>query len=171
VESYELGLKSELADRTVRVNAAVFDQQYTNFQLNTYTGLQFVVSSVRRVESKGAEINMDWATPLSGLSLSSGVVYAFTNITEFGESLPLFAPNQATTPEQSALLCAALVRHGGGDLYGAPLRLVAISCEYQREIQLLVQHRLGPRSAQSPRRLRIVECPARRGISGRQMDR
>jgi iron complex outermembrane recepter protein len=97
VESYELGLKSELADRTVRLNAAVFDQQYTNFQLNTYTGLQFVVSSVRRVESKGAEINTDWATPLSGLTLSSGLVYAFTNITEFGESLPLFAPNQATT--------------------------------------------------------------------------
>jgi iron complex outermembrane recepter protein len=97
VESYELGLKSELADRTVRLNAAVFDQQYTNFQLNTYTGLQFVVSTVRRVESKGAELNTDWATPLSGLSLSGGVVYAFTNITEFGESLPLFAPNQATS--------------------------------------------------------------------------
>jgi len=97
VESYELGLKSELADRTVRLNAAVFDQQYTNFQLNTYTGLQFVVSTVRRVESKGAEVSTDWATPLSGLSLASGVVYAFTNITEFGESLPLFAPNQATS--------------------------------------------------------------------------
>jgi iron complex outermembrane recepter protein len=96
VESYELGLKSELADRTVRLNASVFDQQYKNFQLNTYTGLQFVVSSVRHVESKGAEVNADWATPLQGLSLSGGVVYAFTNITEFGESQPLFAPNQAT---------------------------------------------------------------------------
>jgi iron complex outermembrane recepter protein len=97
VESYELGLKSELANQTVRLNAALFDQQYTNFQLNTYTGLQFVVSSVRRVESKGAEVNTDWATPLSGLSLSGGVVYAFTNITEFGESQDLFAPNQATS--------------------------------------------------------------------------
>jgi iron complex outermembrane recepter protein len=97
VESYELGLKSELADRTVRLNASVFDQQYKNFQLNTYTGLQFVVSSVRHVESKGAEVNADWATPLQGLSLSGGVVYAFTNITEFGESQPLFAPNQATS--------------------------------------------------------------------------
>jgi iron complex outermembrane recepter protein len=96
VESYELGLKSELANRTVRLNAALFDQQYTNFQLNTYTGLQFVVSSVRRLESKGAEVNTDWATPLSGLSLAGGVVYAFTNITEFGESQALFAPNQAT---------------------------------------------------------------------------
>jgi iron complex outermembrane recepter protein len=96
VESYEVGMKSELADRTLRLNATVFDQQYKNFQLNTYTGLQFVVSTVRHVESKGAELNTEWATPLRGLTLASGVVYALTNITEFGESQPLFAPNQAT---------------------------------------------------------------------------
>jgi iron complex outermembrane receptor protein len=95
VESYELGIKSTLADRTLRLNASVFDQKYTNFQLNTYTGIQFVVSSVRKVESKGAELDTSWATPLSGLSLSAGVTYAFTNITDFGASLPLFAPNLA----------------------------------------------------------------------------
>jgi len=97
VQSYELGLKSMLADRTLRLNASVFDQKYTNFQLNTYTGIQFVVSSIRKVESKGAEFDTTWATPISGLSLSSGVTYAFTNITDFGGSLPLFAPNLATS--------------------------------------------------------------------------
>jgi iron complex outermembrane recepter protein len=99
VESYELGLKSMLADRSVRLNASLFDQRYTNFQLNTFNGIQFLVSSVRKVESKGAEFDTSWATPLSGLNLSGGVVYAFTNITEFGDSLQLFAPNDtaATT--------------------------------------------------------------------------
>jgi iron complex outermembrane recepter protein len=97
VQSYEIGVKSMLADRTVRLNASIFDQKYTNFQLNTYTGIQFVVSSIRKVESKGAEFDTSWATPLSGLSLSGGVTYAFTNITEFGGSLPLFAPNLATS--------------------------------------------------------------------------
>ncbi len=93
VESYELGIKSLLADRTLRLNATLFDQQYTNFQLNTYTGLQFVVRSVRQVESKGAELQTDWATPLSGLSIDGGLVYAVTDITEFGESTPLFVGN------------------------------------------------------------------------------
>jgi outer membrane receptor protein involved in Fe transport len=93
VESYELGIKALLADRTLRLNATIFDQQYTNFQLNTYTGLQFVVSSVRSVESKGAELQMDWATPLSGLKIDGGVVYALTDITEFGESSSLFVGN------------------------------------------------------------------------------
>jgi iron complex outermembrane receptor protein len=97
VQSYEIGIKSMLADRTVRLNASVFDQKYTNFQLNTFTGIQFVVSSIRKVESKGAEFDTTWATPLSGLSLGGGVTYAFTNITEFGDSLPLFAPNEATS--------------------------------------------------------------------------
>ncbi len=95
VDSYELGVKTTLADRTVRVNAAVFDQKYKDFQLNTYTGILFVVSSVPRVESKGVEIDTDWVTPLNGLSFSGGVTYALTDITEFGNSLYLFAPNQA----------------------------------------------------------------------------
>jgi iron complex outermembrane recepter protein len=97
VQSYELGIKSMLANKAVRLNASVFDQKYTNFQLNTFTGIQFVVSSIRNVESKGAEVDLAWATPLSGFSLAGGVTYAFTNITNFGNSLPLFAPNLATS--------------------------------------------------------------------------
>ena len=97
VESYEVGIKSMLADRALRFNAAVFDQKYTNFQLNTYTGIQFVVSTIRKLESKGAEFDTTWATPLRGLTLSGGVTYALTNITQFGGSLPLFAPNLATS--------------------------------------------------------------------------
>lgn len=96
VQSYEFGIKSMLAQDTVRLNASVFDQRYTNFQLNTYTGIQFVVSSIRKLESKGVELSTQWATPLTGLNLSSGVVYAFTNIDEFGQSAPLFAPDIAT---------------------------------------------------------------------------
>jgi iron complex outermembrane recepter protein len=92
-----VGIKSMLANRTVRLNASIFDQKYTNFQLNTFNGLVFVVSSIRKVESKGAEFDTSWATPLSGLSLTAGVTYAFTNITDFGDSASLFAPDLATS--------------------------------------------------------------------------
>jgi iron complex outermembrane recepter protein len=91
VDSYEIGVKSALANNTVRLNASVFDQKYRNFQLNTYTGILFVVSSVARVQSKGAELALDWAAPLPGLSVSGGVTYAFTNIDEFGDSMALFS--------------------------------------------------------------------------------
>lgn len=94
VNSFELGMKSELAGKTVRLNADVFDQQYRNFQLNTFTGIVFVVSSLRDVSSKGAEMRLDWLTPLSGLSISGGMVYADTEITDFGDALYLFAANR-----------------------------------------------------------------------------
>ena len=94
VNSFEVGMKSELAQKTLRVNADVFDQQYHNFQLNTFTGIVFVVSSLPDVNSKGAELNLDWLTPVSGLSLSGGVVYADTQITSFGDALYLFATNR-----------------------------------------------------------------------------
>jgi iron complex outermembrane receptor protein len=95
VYSGELGVKTTLADNTLRFDAAVFIQKYKDFQLNTYTGILFVVSSIPHVDSKGAEFNVAWATPLSGLSLTGGVTYAFTNITEFGNASYLFAPNTA----------------------------------------------------------------------------
>jgi iron complex outermembrane recepter protein len=94
VNSFEVGLKSELADKTVRLNGDVFEQQYRNFQLNTFTGIVFVVSSLPDVNSKGAELQLDWLTPLSGLSFAGGVVYADTEITKFGDSLYLFAANR-----------------------------------------------------------------------------
>jgi outer membrane receptor protein involved in Fe transport len=94
VDSYELGVKSTLADHTVRLDAALFDQRYRDFQLNTYTGILFVVTSIPRVESKGAELNLNWATPLQGLSLSGGATYAFTNINEYGSAITLFSPER-----------------------------------------------------------------------------
>jgi iron complex outermembrane recepter protein len=97
VQSYEVGIKSMLADRTLRLNASIFDQQYTNFQLNTFNGLVFIVNAIPKVESKGAEFDTAWATPVSGLSINGGVTYAFTNITEFGSALADFAPDLATT--------------------------------------------------------------------------
>ena len=66
VNSYEIGVKSELAQKTVRLNADVFEQQYDNFQLNTFTGIVFVVSSLPDVDSKGAELSVDWLTPVAG---------------------------------------------------------------------------------------------------------
>jgi len=112
VNSFEVGVKSELAQRTVRLNADVFDQQYRNFQLNTFTGIVFVVSSLPDVDSKGAEMRFDWLTPLSGFSITGGVVYADTQITKFGDALYLFATNRENnrlsfSPLWSGVLSAA----------------------------------------------------------------
>jgi outer membrane receptor protein involved in Fe transport len=84
VDSYELGVKSQWADNSLLVNGAVFYQDYTDFQLNTFTGLQFIVTSLPQVVSQGVDVDFVWYTPLEQLSLQGGVTYAETTIEDFG---------------------------------------------------------------------------------------
>ena len=86
VNSYELGFKSTLADGNLLLNGALFYQDYSDFQLNSFLGTTFVVRSVPTVESKGAEAELLWQTPIEGLLVQAGVTYSDT---QFGpDALP-----------------------------------------------------------------------------------
>jgi outer membrane receptor protein involved in Fe transport len=84
-DSFELGVKSTLLDRTLLLNATAFYQKYKDFQLNTFLGTTFVVTSIPKVTSKGVDADFVWFTPLQGLSTQGGVTYA---VTEFGANEP-----------------------------------------------------------------------------------
>jgi len=60
VDSYELGLKTEWFDGDLTANVALFWQNFTDFQLNTFNGISFVVTSVPEVISRGVEIDAVW---------------------------------------------------------------------------------------------------------------
>jgi outer membrane receptor protein involved in Fe transport len=109
VDSYELGIKTEWAGDSLLLNGAVFYQDFTNFQLNTFTGLQFVVTSLPQVVSQGVDVDMLWYTPLPQLTLQGGITYAETTIEDFGNSLAFFRPERqddtlSFAPELSASL-------------------------------------------------------------------
>jgi iron complex outermembrane receptor protein len=87
VDSYELGVKTTLAENSLLLNGTVFYQDYTDFQLNTFTGIQFVVRSLPQVVSKGVDVDVVWFTPLEQLSIQGGVTYAETTIEDFGATL------------------------------------------------------------------------------------
>jgi iron complex outermembrane receptor protein len=93
VNSGEVGLKTTWFNHTLRLNGAFFYQQYKDFQLNTFTGIQFVVTSLPKVVSKGVDIDFAWATPLSGLSFAGGVTKDLTDIKDFGTTLDAAAPD------------------------------------------------------------------------------
>ncbi len=87
VESYELGVKTNSASGRLALNAAYFDQTYTDFQLNTFLGTSFIVTSIPEVTSKGVDADLRWSPEaLEGLSLQGGVTYA---ITEYGSFTPV----------------------------------------------------------------------------------
>lgn len=85
VVSYELGVKSNTPDYRLLANATLFHQTYEDFQLNTYTGISWLVASIPEVVSRGVDLDVMWRTPLEGLSFSGGATYAET---QFGEFTP-----------------------------------------------------------------------------------
>lgn len=74
VDAYELGLKYANGDNTFQANVAAFYQDFENFQLNTFTGISFIVTSVPEVISQGVELETFWQ-PFSGFSTTFGVAY------------------------------------------------------------------------------------------------
>jgi outer membrane receptor protein involved in Fe transport len=78
VDSYEVGMKNTLFNRTVLLNLTAFYQEYTDFQLNTFLGTSFAVRSIPEVTSTGVDADFMWFTPLRGLVVQSGLTYADT---------------------------------------------------------------------------------------------
>jgi len=74
VDAYELGLKGEFFDRSLRVNFAAYYQTFAGFQLIEYTGVSFVVRSLEEAVSKGAELEITWK-PIEGVTLTNGLSY------------------------------------------------------------------------------------------------
>ncbi|MBO9547731.1 TonB-dependent receptor [Caulobacter sp.] len=78
VDSYEIGVKNTLFNRTVLFNVSGFYQKFTDFQLNTFLGTSFAVRSIPEVKSKGIDADFLWFTPIKGLMVQSGLTYALT---------------------------------------------------------------------------------------------
>jgi len=115
VDSYELGMKYASANNMFRLNTALFYQKYEDFQLNTFTGISFVVVSIPEVTSEGVDLDFDLA-PIDGLVFNAGVTYAKT---EYGDFTPPFA---------------ALFRLPGAQMSFAPEWSASLATTYEHNI-------------------------------------
>ena len=75
MDAYELGLKSGWFDGDLLLNLAAYHNEFSNFQLNAFNGIQFVVSTIPTVTVDGVELDASWRTPIEGLSLQGGAAY------------------------------------------------------------------------------------------------
>jgi iron complex outermembrane recepter protein len=100
VDSYELGIKTTLFNRTMLLNATYFDQTFTDFQLNTFLGTAFVVESIPELTSRGVDADFLWFTPIEGLSLAGGVTYTDAQYSRFTAAQLV---NPASFPQLSLL--------------------------------------------------------------------
>ncbi len=111
--TFELGGKTELFDRTLRVNAALFHNRWTDQQLflvlNTAgTGLNPVYTNVPKTESYGFEAEIDWA-PTPDWYLKNSVGLLHSEVKEIGAELA--ASNGAVVGSQ--LIAAPKVTWNG----------------------------------------------------------
>ncbi|AYG94233.1 TonB-dependent receptor [Brevundimonas naejangsanensis] len=100
VNSYELGLKNTLFNRTVLFNLTYFDQKFEDFQLNTFLGTAFVVESIPEVRSRGVDADFVWFTPVEGLSFHGGATYTDT---KYGHFVAADLTNPSNFPQLSLL--------------------------------------------------------------------
>ncbi len=75
IDSWELGLKSELFDRRLRANISIFDYDIEDFQVLEFTGVRFQTFNVPNARSQGVELEL-LAVPAEGLQLTLGATYA-----------------------------------------------------------------------------------------------
>ena len=76
VDSYELGAKTTWMGGNLLLNAALFHQSYSDFQLNSFLGTSFVVRSIPEVTSQGVDAEVLFQH--GGLFLQGGATYADT---------------------------------------------------------------------------------------------
>lgn len=74
VDSYEIGAKTALADRTLFLDGAFFFYKYNNFQTTVQQGVQFVITNAGKAESYGFEGQARWS-PNDMISLFATYAY------------------------------------------------------------------------------------------------
>jgi len=74
VDSYEAGVKTALANRTLFIDGAVFYYRYKNFQTTEQQGTNFVTINAGRAESYGFEGQVNWR-PADWVSLFGSYAY------------------------------------------------------------------------------------------------
>ena len=107
--SRELGLRTEWLDRTLRVDVALFDIQWSKAQLSQNAGgatAYTYIDNIGKVTSRGIEGSLTWLTPIRGLSLNllASYIRAVTdsdyvngqNRVEKGAEMPAAPPVQTS---------------------------------------------------------------------------
>ncbi len=93
-ESFEVGLKSFLLDRTLQLNATVFYQTVEDFQTNSFDGVGFTLHNAGEIEGKGIEIDYTW-TPSENWILTGGLVLQDIEYADFDNGSTTMAQQEA----------------------------------------------------------------------------
>jgi iron complex outermembrane receptor protein len=120
--AYELGTKSQFFDRRLTFNADIFDEEFSNFQANSFVNLNGVtvvtLKNAGSVHSRGFEAMVNWRAT-SDLLINGGYTYDEAKIDRYTCPASIGAANLVT--------CQA---HDGKPLPFAPKNKVNVNANY-----------------------------------------
>jgi iron complex outermembrane receptor protein len=145
--SFELGIKTELLDHRVLLNADVFDTTYKDFQAQVSTptpnGFVSIVHNAGEVKTWGLEANLvAKVTPELTASLQGSYVHArygdfpgvscYVTLADPNTGATVNQPNCTTAATATARLAAGTINASGNRLAGSPDYQYAAALDYHR---------------------------------------
>ena len=86
--NYELGIKSQLFDNTLQLNATLFRMDIEDFQDRAFDGISFITRNAGELRQQGLETDFVWA-PLDQLTFTGGLSYLDSEFQDYQNASPL----------------------------------------------------------------------------------
>ncbi|MFK4792458.1 TonB-dependent receptor [Sphingobium sp. ZW T5_29] len=134
-KSFEVGVKSTLFDRKLRLNLAIFDTTFSGFQTQAQrpgTAAGFTTLNAGKLKSRGVELEFT-ALPFEGLTISGGTTY---NDTEYRNlsGVPCYTGQPAGTSGTNVCLPNGTTDVSGNQLENAPKWTSTITARYEHPV-------------------------------------
>lgn len=132
LKAWEVGLKTELFDRRLRLNLAAFTYGYTNIQVNNYQPNGQLISNGAAARIKGVELEM-LAQPVSGLTFNGSLAYTHDRFTNYPDAdYNFLVPDCDFSIPNSSRVCRASAN--GNKLPGSPTFTASLGFNYEHEL-------------------------------------
>lgn len=93
IDAYEVGVKSQMFDRKLRINVSAFQYDYTNLQLQFYEFGGLITKNAAGARIRGVDIDVQ-ARPVDSIELSASAEYLDPKFTDFpGAPFYAFLPS------------------------------------------------------------------------------
>jgi len=83
-EGFEVGVKSELFGRSLRLNATAYRYVFSDLQVQLFdaAAIQFNVLNASEITTTGVDVDFQWLSPIDGLTFSGALAYLDARYTE-----------------------------------------------------------------------------------------
>jgi outer membrane receptor protein involved in Fe transport len=82
-QSFEIGVRSQILENTLKLNATVYRMEFDDLQVLAFNGLFFDVTNAASAVSQGLELDVQWLTPYAPLTINGSIGYLKAEYDEY----------------------------------------------------------------------------------------